>query len=266
MVLLFSLFIYAEDRSLRIRVVGFDFVETLVQAGFDNELCLKGLVESLKDSGLTFSREDFLLSYSGVIHKYRYLREVTCTEVSNEIWVADALDLIGQHFEPESELVRRAVDAYFQPYIDSLTPYSKTLSVLASIHRKYSTGLISNFTVARVVHKSLEKLGLTKLLDKVVVSDDVKWRKPHPKIFKEFLGSFDAKPEEVVFIGDSIVHDAYGAKNAGFKTILITGGPNSRIDHRITCYDAKRAEPDFRIPSIEDVPEVLNELEKDKRE
>jgi putative hydrolase of the HAD superfamily len=246
---------------MSIKAVVFDFIETLVHTKVDHELCLRRLVETLREDGLVFSSDDFLLNYSSAVHKYSYLREVTCREVKNEIWVSEALMALGYSLVPEDDLVQRAVDAYFQPYIDTLSLSTETLSMLCKIHRRFSTGLISNFTVGRVIHQSLKRLGLTKLLDHVMVSEEAVWRKPHPSIFKEMLDVLDAKPEETVFIGDSLVHDAYGAKYSGLNAILITGGPNAVVEgHKILCFDTKRMEPDFRVASINELPVVLSEL------
>jgi len=260
MVYLGGHFTFLQGRGMLIKAVGFDFVETLVHVSVNHELCMKNLVESLRAEGIRFSPDDFSLNYSAVIHKYRHVREVLYKEVSNETWVSEALGLLGHSVDSGSEVVKRAVDAYFQPYIDSLTLSPGTLVTLSKVHRRFSTGLISNFTVARVIHKCLERLGLTRLLDRVIVSEEIVWRKPHPNIFKELVRSLNVEPEEAVFVGDSLVHDVYGAKNSGLRAVWIVGGSNSMMEHPVTCFDVKKIEPDFRISSICEVLDILDEI------
>src|SRR4030067_2135717 len=105
---------------MRIKAVGFDFVGTLVQSNADHESCMRQLIETLKAAGLEFSSDRFKAIHAVVVNKYRDFREMTCVEVNNEVWVSETLCQMGYSLEPNSEVIRVAVDAYFQPYIDSL--------------------------------------------------------------------------------------------------------------------------------------------------
>ena len=244
---------------MRIKAVGFDFVGTLVQSNADHEFCMRRLIETLKAAGLEFSSDRFKEIHTAVVHKYRDLREMTCVEVNNEVWVSETLSQLGYSFGTSSEVIRFAVDAYFQPYIDSLYISPKTLSALSRVHRRFATCLISNFTIALAIHKSIMKLGLDEFLDRIVVSEEKNLRKPHPKIFKDFLEAFDIEPQEAVFVGDSMIHDIYGAKNLGMKTILIT---SKAVDpeRKINCPALDQMEPDARISSIDRISDVLDRL------
>ncbi|HJX24276.1 MAG TPA: HAD family hydrolase [Candidatus Bathyarchaeia archaeon] len=245
---------------MRIKAVGFDFVGTLVQSNADHESCMRQLIETLKAAGLEFSSDRFKAIHAVVVNKYRDFREMTCVEVNNEVWVSETLCQMGYSLEPNSEVIRVAVDAYFQPYIDSLFFSPKTLSTLSRVHRRFATCLISNFTIARAIHKSIRRLGLYDFLDKIVVSEEKSLRKPHPKIFRDFLEAFDIRPQEAVFVGDSMIHDIYGAKNLGMKTILIMSKANDPTGRKIICPALDPVEPDFRILSIDQISDVLDKL------
>jgi putative hydrolase of the HAD superfamily len=245
---------------MRIKAVGFDFVGTLVQSNADHELCMRQLIESLEAAGLEFSADRFKSIHAEVVHKYRDLREMTCIEVNNEVWVSETLRQMGHSLEPSSEVIKVAVDAYFQPYVDTLYLSPKTLSALSSVHRRFATCLISNFTVARAIHKSIRELGLHDFLDRIVVSEEKNVRKPHPKIFRDFLDAFDIKPQEAVFVGDSMIHDIYGAKSLGMKTILVMSKTSDPTERKITCPALDPIEPDAKISSIDRILDVLDKL------
>ena len=66
----------------------------------------------------------------------------------------------------------------------------------------------------------MSKYSLTKYFEFVAISGEIGYEKPNPKIFNITLESVGLKPDEVVFIGDSI-EDVEGALNAGIKPILI---------------------------------------------
>lgn len=69
--------------------------------------------------------------------------------------------------------------------------------------------------------------GLDGLVDDIVVSARVGFRKPHPAIFAEACRRMDAAPAEAVHVGDSFHDDVQGARRAGISPVLIRrhGGP-----------------------------------------
>lgn len=55
-----------------------------------------------------------------------------------------------------------------------------------------------------------------------VVSSDCRARKPSRRFFSELLKvSGTASPSQILFIGDSLVNDAYGASSSGLKALLL---------------------------------------------
>ena len=83
----------------------------------------------------------------------------------------------------------------------------------------YRLGLISNF--AWRLSDLVEKLGLGELLDLVVTSARVGYRKPRPEIFAQALAQLGAEPAESLFVGDDPVCDWDGARAAGLTPLLL---------------------------------------------
>ena len=94
-------------------------------------------------------------------------------------------------------------------------PEPEALRVLALLHTRYRTGVVSNYELADIQRKRLATSGLAELLDVVVISGDSGVEKPDPAIFDETLHQLGLGPSECLFVGDSLASDAAGALEAG---------------------------------------------------
>jgi 2-haloacid dehalogenase len=94
-------------------------------------------------------------------------------------------------------------------------PEPEALHVLALLHTRCRTGVVSNYELADIQRKRLASSGLAELLDVVVISGDSGVEKPDPAIFDEALRRLGLRPSQCLFVGDSLASDAEGARNAG---------------------------------------------------
>jgi putative hydrolase of the HAD superfamily len=60
-----------------------------------------------------------------------------------------------------------------------------------------------------------------RLLDDLIISSEVGWRKPAPKFFEAVCQRLACEPGQILFIGDSIENDYAGARSAGMRALLI---------------------------------------------
>lgn len=91
-------------------------------------------------------------------------------------------------------------------------------------------GLCSNWDWD--LDRHLDHNGITGLLDFVVCSASVGYRKPHPAIFEEVVGHAGVPAGEILFVGDSWGDDVAGAAAAGLVPVHIArSGPCARDDH-----------------------------------
>ncbi|OGO52276.1 MAG: hypothetical protein A2148_01160 [Chloroflexi bacterium RBG_16_68_14] len=67
--------------------------------------------------------------------------------------------------------------------------------------------------------QEVEEFGLDQLFDAMVVSCDVGYMKPHPKIFQHALEGLGIEPQEAVMVGDSLRADVAGAQALGMATV-----------------------------------------------
>jgi HAD superfamily hydrolase (TIGR01662 family) len=68
-------------------------------------------------------------------------------------------------------------------------------------------------------HEEIQALGLTELFETTVISCDVGYMKPHPRIFQYALETLDIDASEAVMVGDNLRADVEGAKTLGMTTV-----------------------------------------------
>ncbi|MEM0006962.1 MAG: HAD family hydrolase [Candidatus Bathyarchaeia archaeon] len=205
-----------------IKAVMFDFIGTLVGVkGYNLETSKMKLYKSIVDAGFNVSQKDFLEAYSQAHEKYRVIRYQRLVEVTNAIWISEALNSLGFKTSPEDTRIRTAVNIFFEDYLNSFRLRKCARQTLEALAGDCKLGLVSNFTYAPVIYAGLRRVGISNFFDVVLVSDAVGWRKPHAKIFEEALKRLGVAAEEALYVGDSPEEDIKGAKQLGMKTVFV---------------------------------------------
>ena len=202
-----------------IKAVIFDFIGTLTNVkGYNLEDSKMKLCKAIQESGFDVTTERFLQAYGQAHEKYRLVRYNELVEVTNAIWISEALNSLGFRTNPADERIKTAVNVFFEDYVDSLELRPCAEDLLKEVSSKYKLGLISNFTYAPVIYAGLRKLGISRFLNAILISEAVGWRKPNVKIFHEALKRLGVTAQETVYVGDSPLEDIAGAKSVGMKT------------------------------------------------
>ncbi len=92
-------------------------------------------------------------------------------------------------------------------------------------------GIISNWDDRLL--PLLERLGLSKYFQAIIVSCDVGFAKPSPVIFEHAAKKMGFAPEMMLHVGDSFEHDVTGAKTAGLEALLLERGTGGAETGRI---------------------------------
>ena len=237
-----------EKDVTNIKVVGFDFFGTLVEAKAEAHHCINGICQKLHQHEISFSNDEFTKTYRAVASDQRKVRRSTHEEVSNSILLVETLKRLGYDVESDSLPIVEAVEAYFEPW--RLSVYEDAWKAIERLRSTFRFGLISNFTDTSFLHKSLKRLGLENYFEFVLVSEEVGWRKPHPRIFNRLLHLMDVEAGEILFVGDDLRCDIFGAKKAGMKTAWIVREPDREVDEEVNSI-----QPDFIIRSLEELEE-----------
>jgi putative hydrolase of the HAD superfamily len=211
------------ESKLKIKVILFDFGDTLVSfEDFDYEASLRALYRKLVENDIKVSYEKFRATYFKVREQLYKETNASLKEVNFCVRVASVLSELGFKLSPKDPKVISSVEAFMESLKESLKLDLQTPEILRRLKEKYKLGLVSNFAYPPTIKQVLAKFGLLKFFDVVVVSGDIGWRKPSPKIFEAALKELKVNALETVFVGDAPFHDIAGAGRLGMKTILLT--------------------------------------------
>ena len=166
-------------------------------------------------------------------------------------------DLFARFGFDDVRAARTAADWYRENRFYALKPFPGVEAVLSTVRGAVSTadplaacpiGIVTNGPT-EVQRAKLELLGIDRLVDFVLVSEEFGVAKPDPEIFREALRIAGVAPEEAIFVGDSIEFDMAGAWAAGIPTVWVNR------QHR--AWTEPGPPPTREIRSLADLPRLL---------
>ena len=199
--------------------------------------------------------EKFLSAYDVAHEKYRKVRYGELREVTNAVWVAEALCSLGFKVSADDPRVKAALNVFFQDFIDTLELREGAKKLVKQSKEHFKVALISNFTHSPVIYKSLRKMDISEFFNVVVVSEEVGWRKPSAKIFQTALNKLQVEPSNAVYIGDSPIEDIKGAREAGLKTVFVPSQFNNLKELK-----KSKQKPDFIANDLTSLSQILDKI------
>ncbi len=135
-------------------------------------------------------------------------------------------------------LADEALDALYKEYLHgyegSWRFYSDALPVLRALAHEPLV-LITNGS-SELQRAKVERLRLHDYFEEILVSSEVGFAKPDPRIFALGAERVSRKPETVSFVGDSITNDIHGSSAAGMKPVWIQREATKSVpavEHRV---------------------------------
>jgi epoxide hydrolase-like predicted phosphatase len=101
------------------------------------------------------------------------------------------------------------------------------IAIVKKLKEKYKIALLSNNN-KEYCEEYLFKSKLNKLFDVLVLSYQVGYRKPAPKIYQILIKKLSFRPEEILFIDDDSTKFP-NAQKQGIKTLLYKGSETDKI-------------------------------------
>ncbi len=80
-------------------------------------------------------------------------------------------------------------------------------------------GVLSNYLLAAPIHGVLRQAGMHGLFDRVIVSREVGFAKPHPRCFQAIVEALSPPRGRTVYVGDDFEADVLGATRAGLLAV-----------------------------------------------
>ncbi|MEM3641779.1 MAG: hypothetical protein QXH37_07665, partial [Candidatus Bathyarchaeia archaeon] len=104
-----------------IKAIIFDFIGTLTNVkNYNLENSKMKLHKALVDAGFNITTESFLEAYTQAHEKYRVIRYEKLVEVTNAVWISEALNNLGFKASLEDVRIKTAVNIFFEDYLNSL--------------------------------------------------------------------------------------------------------------------------------------------------
>jgi putative hydrolase of the HAD superfamily len=250
---------------MRVKAVIFDLFDTLLLIR-DGEAfytpSLKRLHEFLVNNGVNVGFEDFRRVYFEVRDSLYAEASKTFEEPHFNVRVSLTLQKLGYKFEVSDPIVVGATMAFADEFMRFVCLDEDAPNVLQELYGKYKLGIVSNFAIPECVYNLLEKFGLKKFFDSVLVSGAINKRKPCPQIFEKALEVLVVDASEVVFVGDTPSMDVAGPKAVGIKAVLIERRRSATDAPQSLVWKPKEeppVKPDSIITSLRELPLILKD-------
>lgn len=220
---------------MRVKGIFFDLYGTLLVYGNMKQAWsdwLSTFHDLLKEQGLNLSKDSFANECDGFFSGNEPAGfDDNLTALERRIkFLSARLDLkLGQ-----KELGHIA-DKIARVWQNHITIDSETVPVLTALKRNKTIGLVSNFDHPPHVRDVLIRYELNSFFDTIIISGDVRVKKPDPAIFCIALGQTGLSKDEVIYVGDTN-EDVKGALAAGIRPILLArpvqGTDSIALDYR----------------------------------
>ena len=242
----------------------FDMGGTLEDIWYNSDtqkqVCQK-LLEVLRSNGLEpgCSDEEFWERVSDGVQAYKQWSEGNMLEKKpEEIWPDWYLRSFGFDREKLLAITEELANLWEVTfYHRELRPGAREM-LQALKDRGYHLGVISNNASLYNVFNVLEDYGIRNFMEDVTVSSVTGYRKPHPEIFRISLRQMQARPEECVYVGDTVSRDIIGPKQVGFaKAVQIRSFLSDQKDEHVAL-DAES--PDCVIGKLQDLVTWLDQI------
>lgn len=135
--------------------------------------------------------------------------------------------------------------------LHQLKLYPDVQKVLKKLQKKYRLAAVSDGQ-SLWAKAELNAVGLLDYFDPLLVSSDYGYRKPDHRLFKKALKKMNMKPEEVIFIGNDLYRDIYGANKMGIKSVFFK---SNQGDHTYAS-----AKPDRTVFHFEELADAVKSL------
>ncbi len=220
----------------------FDFDGTLVDFVDSDIKSLKHLHAKIRT---TVSFEKFLKIAVDEIMNFHDLveREKIDPLLMHRFRLKRTFENLGIHWDES------VVDTYKTELFRTCEPFEGVADVLCKLKKCFKLGLLTNAYDSSEQRERICASGLHQYFDEILVSCEVGFYKPDPKVFLNILSKLDVLPEKAVYIGDSIKHDVRGANSAGVKSVLF-----SRSSKRVSN------NADYQVHGVEELLSLASEL------
>jgi phosphoglycolate phosphatase len=219
-------------------------------------LKLKGLIIDM-DGTLTKFNLDYMAARRRALDEIEK-RGLRTPEMNDQVSLFVLLNHLRMRLEPaEFMKLRSTLYKFFEEMevkaAEDVVLYPGAAETLCELRSKsLKLGLVTNNSRAGT-DITLERLSLRTIFDAVVTRDDCEEMKPAGAPILKILAELSISPEAAIMVGDGVL-DIQAARAAGVRCVAVTTGP-------FPIERVLKAEPDYLLGSINDLPLLIEQLE-----
>jgi putative hydrolase of the HAD superfamily len=207
---------------MSIKAVLFDFGGTLYDYATLVDAERESLLELARWAGIEAEPRAIQLAHRDamrrVFRQYLTRRFYLHRDLFRDAVVA-MLKELGAHVDDEQ--IERYRERQWQRHARDFALREGVAETLQALRQRgLHLGIVSNIDDDQLVHL-MALSELEPYFDSILSSEQAQSCKPDPDIFAEALRRAGCRPDEVLFVGDTLMQDIAGANQAGLRSVLI---------------------------------------------
>ncbi|MEW5773071.1 MAG: HAD family hydrolase [Thermodesulfobacteriota bacterium] len=127
--------------------------------------------------------------------------------------------------------------------------YPGVREVLDELAPRYTLAALSDAQTPWALPE-MRAVGIADFFDPVVISGNLGFRKPDRRIFALTLRRMRLEPEDVLFVGNDMYRDVYGAKQMGMRTVFFSSNQGRK--------QMDGVEPDYIICQFPELRQAIS--------
>ena len=241
-----------------IKLVGFDLDDCLFDStGLSERARIRG-IDAMINLGLKIERQKAVRIIKEIVNEYGSNSSKHYNHLLRRLNQMDEnIEYIS--YNDRYKYIAAAVMAYHEEKVNSIKLYDDVEYCLKRLHNlSIKTAIITDGIPIKQYEKIL-RLKIDKLIDLIVISDEIGIKKPNPELFSYFLKKFEVKGQETIYVGDRIDKDIIPANlNNIYSVYLHRGGKYDTYEDNIKIQGDLK--PNYEISNLNEIFDIIDEI------
>jgi putative hydrolase of the HAD superfamily len=241
---------------MAIKGILFDLYGTLIDIETDESLeeIYRGIAHYLTYQGVYLHRWEVRDRYYQIMKQQREESGEEYPEIDVEAIWNTFLEQEGMKAAPaRRDLVRILLHLYRGISRKRFQLYPDVKRVLDDLQPHYRMAVISDAQPGYALPE-IKAVGLDGYFDPILISADYGFRKPDARLFAKSLDILKLTPAEVIYVGNDMYRDIYGASRLGIKTLFVDSNQGAKSYENVI--------PDYFAPRFEEVLKGVEAITK----
>jgi putative hydrolase of the HAD superfamily len=232
---------------LAVRGIAFDVNGTLIEILTEDDMgqIFRAIGHFLTYQGIDLRRQQLRDLYFGIMKEQQRSNPETYPEFDSVAIWREIIDVHKTDFTrglPADKLAQMPLflsEMYRGISRRRLRLYPHVRGVLDILRSRFPLAVVTDAQSA-YARGELYRVGILDYFNPIVVSGDRGYRKPDRRLFQEAIDGMGLRADEVLYVGNDMYRDVYGAREAGMRTVMFASDQGTKHyqdcvpDHTIT--------------------------------